>query len=129
MHKKSNDGQKAPADCGGVVNAFRSTIVILQTPHVHSLNNICNMDQVMVRMNTPATCTNSTSVQVASVSLKQVALVAVSLYLWRPEQQELKLRNSRSLKRLQEGFLLGHTRNLACQVSLPHFLPGNVVRS
>ncbi|KAM7314107.1 hypothetical protein ISCGN_003892 [Ixodes scapularis] len=55
----TNDSQKAPADCGEAVTAFRSTIATLRARHDYTPFNICNMDQTMVRMDNSATRTNN----------------------------------------------------------------------
>lgn len=59
MRTATNDSQKAPADCGEAVTAFRSTIATLQAQHDYTPFNICNMDQTMVRIDNPATRTNN----------------------------------------------------------------------
>ncbi|KAM7296368.1 hypothetical protein ISCGN_021535 [Ixodes scapularis] len=59
MRTTTNDSQKAPADCGEAVTAFRSTTVTLRARQDYTPFNICNMDQTMVRMDNPATRTNN----------------------------------------------------------------------
>ncbi|XP_042147363.1 uncharacterized protein LOC121836515 [Ixodes scapularis] len=59
MRQATNESQKVPEDCAEETQAFRAAIGSLQSRHNLTLFNIANMDQTMVRMDTPANRTNN----------------------------------------------------------------------
>lgn len=59
MRQATNESQKVPEDCAEETQAFRAAIGSLRSRHNLTLFNIANMDQTMVRMDTPANRTNN----------------------------------------------------------------------
>lgn len=77
MHVSTNDSQKAPSDFKEAVDAINSRIATLRTCFDYTAC-ICNMDQTMVRMNSPATSTNNITGKAAYISPTLAVPVEVS---------------------------------------------------
>ncbi|KAH6937438.1 hypothetical protein HPB50_000477 [Hyalomma asiaticum] len=59
VRQAKNDSQKAPDDLAEAATAFRSAVTSLRLRHDYTPYNIANMDQPMVRIDIPASRTNS----------------------------------------------------------------------
>ncbi|KAH6932007.1 hypothetical protein HPB50_002441 [Hyalomma asiaticum] len=59
MCHATNESQKTPEDLTEAAKAFRSAVNALRIRHDYTLFNISNMDQTMVRMDSPANRTNN----------------------------------------------------------------------
>ncbi|KAH6929088.1 hypothetical protein HPB50_023386 [Hyalomma asiaticum] len=59
MRQATNESQKTPEDFTEAAKASRSAVNALRIRHDYTLFNISNMDQTMVRMNSPANRTNN----------------------------------------------------------------------
>ncbi|KAH7983192.1 hypothetical protein HPB52_010010 [Rhipicephalus sanguineus] len=59
MRQSTNDSQKTPDDFSEAAKAFRSAVNSLRARHDYTPYNMCNMDQTMVRMDSPASRTNN----------------------------------------------------------------------
>lgn len=59
MRQSTNESQKTPDDFSEAAKAFRSAVNSLRARHDYTPYNICNMDQTMVRMDSPASRTNN----------------------------------------------------------------------
>ncbi|KAH7978654.1 hypothetical protein HPB49_006300 [Dermacentor silvarum] len=59
MRQATNESQKTPEDFTEAAKAFRSAVNALRMHHAYTLFNISNMDQTMVRMDSPANRTNN----------------------------------------------------------------------
>ncbi|XP_040065481.1 uncharacterized protein LOC120839285 [Ixodes scapularis] len=59
MRQATNESQRVPEDCAEETRAFRAAIGSLRSRHNLTLFNIANMDQTIVRMDTPANRTNN----------------------------------------------------------------------
>ncbi|KAH6944945.1 hypothetical protein HPB50_006315 [Hyalomma asiaticum] len=59
MRQSTNESQKTPDNFSEAAKAFRSAVNSLRARHDYTPYNICNMDQTMVRMDSPASRTNN----------------------------------------------------------------------
>ncbi|KAH6925308.1 hypothetical protein HPB50_003399 [Hyalomma asiaticum] len=59
MRQSTNESQKTPDDFSEAAKASRSAVNSLRAHHDYTPYNICNMDQTMVRMDSPASRTNN----------------------------------------------------------------------
>ncbi|KAH7942266.1 hypothetical protein HPB49_022491 [Dermacentor silvarum] len=59
MHHSTNKSRKTPDNFSEAAKAFRSAMNKLQTQHEYTLFNISNMDNMMVKIDSPAKRTNN----------------------------------------------------------------------
>ena len=75
IRRGTNDSQKVPEDYLEHLLAFRRSIIHLRERHDYTLNNICNMDQTMVRFDSVPTKTNNVrgekTIRIASSGAKK----------------------------------------------------------
>ncbi|KAH7965076.1 hypothetical protein HPB49_003289 [Dermacentor silvarum] len=80
MRQATNESQKTPEDFTEAAKAFRSAVNALRIRHDYTHFNISNMDQTMVRMDSPANRTNNvvgeSTVRIANTGCFTVALAA-----------------------------------------------------